>query len=256
MRQLQIILVCVLLAGCSFFSSKDDEIENWSAERLYDEGKDALDSDYFTRAIELYEKLQARYPFGRYAQQAQLDLAYAYYKQEESASAIAACDRFIKLYPTHSNVDYAYYLKGLSNFNQGKGFAQRFLPVDSAQRDPGAALQSFRDFTELVKRFPHSRYVADAQQRMMYLRNVLAQHEVNVANYYMRREAYVAAANRARHVVENYQRVPVMPEALLIMVKAYRVLELNDLADDALRVLELNYPNHPELSEARAIVVR
>ncbi|MGH8644702.1 MAG: outer membrane protein assembly factor BamD, partial [Gammaproteobacteria bacterium] len=192
--------------------------------------------------------------FGEFSKQAQLDLAYAYYKTEESASAIAACDRFIKFYPTSSNVDYAYYLKGLANFNQGKGLAQRYLPNDPSQRDPGASLQAFRDFTELTKRFPNSRYLRDARKRMMYLRNILAQHEVNVANFYLWREAYLAAANRALYVVENYQQAPAMPDALTLLVRSYKALQLEDLAADAMRVLERNYPDHPGVADVKKLV--
>ena len=245
-----------LLSACGLFPDKADATRDWPAARLYKEAKDELNSGNYEQAIKYYETLEARYPYGAYSQQAQLDLAYAYFKQEESASAVAACDRYIKLYPNSEGVDYAYYLRGLANFNQGAGLVERYLPTDPSQRDPGAAAQSFNDFTELAKRFPNSKYTEDARARMVYLRNILAQHEVNVAKYYMRREAYVAAANRARYVVENYQGAPAMPEALSIMAKAYKVLGMDDLANDALRVLELNFPNHPGLQDARETVVR
>ncbi len=251
-----IVVLVITLNGCSLFSSlssKKDETKDVPAGQLYKEAKEELKSQNYTKAVELYEKLQARQPFGVFAQQAQFDLAYAYYKNDEPVSAVAACDHFIKLYPTHPRVDYAYYLKGLANFNQGKGLAERYLPIDASQRDQAAALKSFQDFTELVKRFPNSRYVKDVQKRMTYLRNLLAQHEINVADYYMQRGAYVAAVNRARYVVENYQGAPVMPQALVIMARAYRILEMQDLAEDALRVLELNYPTHPGLKEVRSI---
>lgn len=245
-----------MLTSCALFSGNDeDETEGWSAERLYFEGKDALDASYYSKSTELYQKLQARYPFGKYSRQAQLDLAYSYYKQDETASAIAACDRFIKLYPTHPRVDYAYYLKGLALFNQGKGLVSRFVSSDPSQRDPGAALGSFREFSQLAKRYPDSVYVADATQRMTFLRNILAQHEVNVAQYYMRRSAFVAAANRARYAVENYQKAPAIPDALAVMAKAYKVLGMNDLSNDALRVLESNFPRHAGIREVKAIVV-
>lgn len=256
MTRIAALLGVALLAGCSIFGEKSDETTGMTAEDLYHAARDRMDSGYYDGAIELYEALQARFPFGTYAQQAQLELAYSYYKTEQPAAAIAACDRFIKLYPTHPHLDYAYYLKGLANFNQGKGLTQRFLPTDPSQRDPGAALRSFEDFSELIRRFPQSRYVEDARKRMVYLRNILAQHEVNVAHYYMRRGAYVAAANRARYVIENYQQTPSMPDALVVMAQAYRVLELDQLADDAIRVLELNYPNHPGLYRVKRIEVR
>jgi outer membrane protein assembly factor BamD len=256
MRRLLIILLILVAGGCSYFSDKEDPSETWTAERLYAEAKGALDSGYYTKAIEYYEKLETRFPFGIYAQQAMIDLAYAYYKNEEADAAIAACNRFIKLYPQNAHVDYVYYLKGLTNFNRGKGLTERYLPIDASQRDPGAALQSFQDFSKMIKRFPESEYVDDARQRMTYLRNNLAQNEVHIANYYMRRGAFVAAANRARYVVENYPRTPVIPDALVIMAKAYKVLELDDLSKDAIRVLQLNYPNHPGLEEVEEIVVK
>lgn len=249
------VLLC-LVSGCSLFGQKEEETSRWGAEELYNRARDRLDTGYYDGAIEFYEVLQNRFPFGTYAQQAQLELAYAYYKSEKGAEAIAAVDRFIKLYPTHPNMDYAYYLRGLANFNTGKGLTQRYLPVDHSQRDQGASLRSFQDFGELIKRFPDSDYVADSRKRMVYLRNILAQHEVNVANYYMRRGAYVAAANRARYVVENYQQTPAMPDALVVMTQAYKVMEMDDLAADTQRVLELNYPNHPGLFQLREIEVR
>lgn len=251
-----VVGITLLFGGCSYFKDKGDETEKWSEDKLYNEARAEMDSGSYQRAVELYEKLQARHPFGRHAQQAQLDLAYTYFKQEEAESAIAACDRYIKLYPNGDGVDYAYYLKGLASFNQGKGFVERYLPADPSQRDPGSSQQAFTDFQELIRRFPNSIYNEDARQRMIYLRNILAEHEVNVAKYYMRREAYVAAANRARYVVENYQQAPAMPEALSIMAKAYKVLGMDDLANDAIRVLEMNYPNSPGLQDAKETVVR
>ena len=249
------VFLALAFSGCSLFPEKKDETTGWTAERLYAEAKGALNSGYYSKAIDYFEKLQTRYPFGTYAQQAQLDLGYAYYKSDEPASAIAACDRFIKLYPTNAYADYAYYLKGLAAFNQGKGLTERYLPIDASQRDPGAAMQAFQDFSDLVKRYPDSKYVGDAQLRMTYLRNILAQHEVDVAMYYMRRGAYVAAANRARYVIENYQQAPAMPSALVIMAKAYKILGMQELSDDALRVLEANYPNNPGIREVKEIVV-
>lgn len=248
-----LILIAVLVAvsGCSIFGDKDeDELpENWPEDKLYLAAKDALASGQCSGAIEHYERLQTRYPFGPYAAQAQLELAYCHFKSEDPASALGAIDRFLQLNPTHVHTDYAYYLRGLTNFNIGRGIAARIIARDPSQRDPGAALTSFKDFSTLIQEFPKSRYVEDAELRMRHLRNILAQHEVNVANFYMRRGAFVAAANRARHVVENFQQTPAMPEALVLLAKSYKVLEMNQLSDDALRVLELNYPNHPGISE-------
>jgi len=257
MRHLTIILLVFIISGCSYFGGeKEDETKGWDADRFYAQAKGALESGDYEEAVELYQKLETRYPFGVHAQQALLDLSYAYYKNDEPEAAISACNRFIKLYPQNTHVDYAYYLKGLANFNKGKGFTQRYLPTDESQRDPGAALNAFESFSELVKRFPDSEYVPDSEQRMRYLRNILAKNEVHVANYYMRRGAFVAAVNRARYVVENYPRTPSVPDALVVLAKAYRVLEMDDLSDDALRVLELNYPNHPGAYEAENVRVK
>ena len=244
-----VALLLLTLGGCGWFGEKPDKTRDWSAERLYREAKSALAKHDYTTAVDYYETLEARFPFGPLAQQSQIEVAYAYYKDSQSASAIAAADRFIKLYPNHPNVDYAYYLKGLVSFNQGKGFLDRYMPIDESERDPGSARQAFLDFSELVSRFPDSQYSDDARQRMLFLRNNLSRHEVHVAGYYMRRKAYLAAANRAKYVVENYQRTPAVPDALVLMVKAYRQLGLDDLADDSLRVLVLNFPEQATLAD-------
>lgn len=255
MRALLYVLALVI-AGCAFFKGdEEDATKNWTVDRLYSEAKGALDSGYYSKAVQYYEFLETRFPFGVYGQQSLLDLAYAYYRTEDFDSAVSACDRFIRLYPQNPHVDYAYYLKGLVNFTRGKGFTERFLPIDLSQRDTGSALQSFRDFSELIAKFPDSQYKSDAEKRMVYLRNILAQYEVHVANYYMQRGAYVAAANRARYVVENYPRTPSVPDALVLMAKAYKILEMDSLSHDALRVLELNYPNHPGINEVGELVV-
>lgn len=241
-----------VLSGCaavdflksSFKSDKEestDEYADWTAERFFTEAKQALTEKRYDKAVKLYEKLESRYPFGNYATQAQLDIAYAYYKNDEPDSAIAAADRFIKLNPTHPNVDYAYYVKGLVNYNRGISFVDRFLPTDSSQRDPGSALDAYKDFEELLNRYPNSKYADDAKQRIVSLRNNLAMHEIHVADFYMRREAYLAAARRCAEVVRRYERTQAVPLALQIMEQAYRKLDMNDLADDAARVYALNY---------------
>ena len=246
-----IVLVTLLFtAGCGLLPEQIDETRDWSADRLYSEAKAALDEGDYEQAIKYYEKLEARFPFGRYAQQAQLEIIYAYYKFEEPASAIAAADRFIKLHPRHPSVDYAYYMKGLSNYTRDLSFLQRYLPRDASQIDPGAARQSFQDFNELLLRFPESKYAPDARQRMLFLRNNLAQYELNVADYYMRRGAYVAAANRAQYVVANYPRTPSVPDALAVLAEAYKKMGMDDLAADALRVLEANQPDQPATETA------
>ncbi|MGI9228978.1 MAG: outer membrane protein assembly factor BamD [Gammaproteobacteria bacterium] len=252
------LLLLLSVAGCALFSKdgEEDETKNWTVERLYAEAKDALYSGYYKKAVEYYEFLETRFPFGVYGQQSLLDLAYAYYKTEDAEAATAACDRFIKLYPQNPHVDYAYYLKGLINFNKGKGFTERFLPMDLSQRDQSPSLTAFDAFAELLEKYPHTQYAEDAQKRMVYLRENIAKHEIHIANYYMKRGAYIAAANRARYVVESYQRTPSVPDGLIIMARSYRVLEMDDLFDDTMRVLDLNYPNHPGLREVRQIKVR
>jgi outer membrane protein assembly factor BamD len=235
-----VLWLAIALAGCGIFGKEIDLTEGWSAARLYAEASSELDSKNYARAIEYYEKLEARYPFGRYAMQSQLDVAYANYRADEPEAAIAAADRFIKLYPQNPYVDYAYYLKGLVNYNRSVGFLDRYIPTDPSQRDPGAALDAFADFSVLVERFPDSRYAEDARQRMLYLRNNLAQHEVNVARYYMRRGAFLAAANRANYVIERFQRTSAVESALEVLVDAYTALCKPDLAADAQRVLDIN----------------
>ncbi len=240
-RLLLLTLLGVAIAGCSLLPEEIDETKGWSAQKLYSKARENLMEGNYERAIELYEKLEARYPFGRFAQQALLESAYAYYKYDEPESAIATLERFIRTYPRHPHLDYAYYLKGLVNFTRGRSFIDKYLPVDPSQRDAGAARQSFFDFREVVERFPNSRYAADARKRMLFLRNLIAKYELHVADYYMRRGAYVAAANRARNIVERFQRTPAVPDALKLLAEAYRRLGLDDLAADAERVWRHNY---------------
>ena len=228
------------LSGCSWIKGQEDVTADWSVTKLYAEAASELDSGNYETAIDYYEKLEARYPFGRYAMQSQLDIAYAYYRADQPDAAIAAADRFIKLYPQNPFVDYAYYLKGIINYNRSVGFLDRYIPTDPSQRDPGSALDSFQDFGELVRRFPDSKYAADARQRMLFLRNNLAKHEVHVARYYVKRGAYLAAVDRCNQVIEHYQRTSAVKSALEVMIDAYTRLGNDALAADAQRVLTLN----------------
>jgi len=240
-----LLAATLTLGGCGLLPEVIDETAGWSAQKLYAEAKDNLNSGNYERAVKLFETLEARYPFGRYAQQAQLEVAYAYYKDNEPISAIAACDRFIKLHPNHPNVDYAYYLKGLANFNDDLGLLGKLVDQDLSERDPRAARDAFLAFKELVTRFPDSKYAEDSTARMKYLVNALASNEVHVAKYYLKRKAWVAAANRAKEVLKTYPEAPALEEALAIMVVAYGELDLVDLRDDAQRVLKLNFPDSP-----------
>ena len=248
--RLPVLLATILLvASCGLLPDKIDETKGWSANRLYSAARAALNEGDWEASIELYQKLDARYPFGRHAQQAQLDMAYAQFKFDEPESAVATLDRFAKLYPRHPNMDYALYLKGLVNFERGIGLIERFVPTDTSQRDAGAARKSFRDFSVLVQRFPDSKYSKDAVQRMVYLRNNLGAYQIHVADYYIRRGAYVASVNRAETVLETFDATPAIPDALAMLATAYKLMEMNELSDDALNVLAINDPAHPALAE-------
>jgi len=235
------VLVAALLGGCA--SDPDDETVGWSAQRLHSEAKDAIGNKDWPRAVRYLEKLEARYPYGRFAQQAQLEIAYAHWKDGERASAIAAVDRFIKMYPNHANVDYAWYLKGLINFNDQYGMFSQLTTPDMSDRDPKSTRESFTAFKEVLARFPDSRYAPDAAARMRYLVNALASHEVHVARYYMKRGAYLAAANRAQYAIQHYAQAPALEEAVFVLVLAYDRLGMNDLRDSADRIMRKNFPD-------------
>jgi outer membrane protein assembly factor BamD len=243
LRLLAALSLAIAVAGCGLLDSKQDETIGWSANKLYAEARDAQADGAWDKAARYYEKLEARYPYGRFAQQAQLELGYVYWKAEEPGSALAACDRFIKLHPNHPAVDYAYYLKGLINFNEDLGFAGYISTQDPSERDPKAARESFDAFRELVTRFPNSKYTPDAIQRMNYLINAMASHEVHVARYYINRGAYIAAANRAQNAIKTYPEAPASEEAMFILITAYGKLGMTDLRDDAERVMRKNFPD-------------
>lgn len=243
LTRLLTLVFALALSACSLLPEKIDETKSWSASKLYSEAKDELSSGNYDKAIQYFEKLEARYPFGTYAQQAQMEIAYAYYRQGEQAPALAAVERFIKLHPNHPNVDYMYYLRGLINFNDKLSLFHFISRQDPTERDPKAAREAFDSFKQLADRFPDSIYTKDAIERMRYLINAISQYEVHVANYYMRRGAYLAAANRAQMAVKNYPDTPAAEEALFIMVRAYDELGLLELRNDAENVLKKNYPN-------------
>jgi outer membrane protein assembly factor BamD len=243
MRSLAVLLLFAsLIAGCGLLPDEIDETVGWSANKLYSEAKGAMSDGAYDKAIKFFEKLEARYPYGRYAQQAQLELGYVYWKGGEPGSALAACDRFIKLHPSHPSVDYVYYLKGLINFNEDLGYAGYISTQDPTERDPKAAREAFDTFKELVTRFPDSKYAPEARQRMTYLVHALASLEVHVARYYLKRGAYVAAANRAQFAIKTYPNTPAVEEALFVLLTAYDKLGMTDLRDDTERVMKKNYP--------------
>jgi outer membrane protein assembly factor BamD len=255
-RSLTLFLI-LLVSACGLLPKTVQDSKNWSASKYYSEAKTELNEGNYSGAIKLFEQLEARYPYGRYAQQAQLEIAYAYYKDNEQASAIAAADRFIKLHPNHANVDYAYYLKGLANFNDDLGLmgivTEKILNQDMSERDPKASRESFENFKELVTRFPKSKYTPDAVQRMKHLVNVVALNEVQVARYYMKRGGYIAAANRAQYALKEYPQTPATEEALFIMIKAYDALGMTDLRDDAARVMRKNFPESRFLADSTGV---
>lgn len=235
-----VAIMVLLLSACAANPDKEDDMSKWSAEKLFEEAKAALKAGDYETAIETYETLEAKYPFGHYAEQAQLDTAYAYFKFDEPDTAIASADRFIKLHPRHNNVDYAYYLRGLASASKNDNPMSVIAEQDPSLRDPSSTQKSYNYFAMLIKKFPESQYAPDALKRMGYLRNDLAMHEIHVANYYANRGAYVAVANRAKYVVSNFPRTPASRLALQLLVDAYKELKLDDLAADAQRVLQLN----------------
>jgi outer membrane protein assembly factor BamD len=235
-------LMALGVAGCGLLPEVKDETAGWSAEQLYRNGHESMQDGNYTRAIKVFETLEARYPYGRYAQQAILEGAYANWRQSEQAAATAACDRFIRTYPNHPNVDYAYYLKGLVYFREDQGVFGYVYELDLAERDPKSMRESFAAFKELSQKFPESRYTEDAQARMRYLTNALGMYEVHVARYYYERGAYVAATNRAQSALLSYPQTPSNEHALDVMERAYRKLGLTQLADDAHGILQKTYP--------------
>lgn len=240
-RQISQAILLVLLV---FFASgcANNDGPELSEEELYKSASDALKSHNFKEATRQLEALEARYPFGRFAEQSQLELIYARYASLDLEGAKSAANRFIRLHPTSENVDYAYYLRGLSSYNLDSGLAARWFPIDASSRDPGEMRKSFADFAQLVNRYPESPYSADAKQRMIYVRNRLADYELHSARYYIRREAYLAAVNRARYVVENFPQTPAAETGLILMVELYRKIGLNNHADDALAILAASFP--------------
>ena len=239
------LLLALSVGGCGMLPDVRDETADWTAERLYRTAHDTMLEGNYTRAIRLYETLEARFPYGRYAQQAILESAYANYRAGETATAVAACDRFIRTYPNHPNVDYAYYLKGLVHFREDQGLLGYVYELDLSEREPKGMRESFVAFKELVTKFPDSRYAQDATDRMKYLTNSLALYEVKVARYYLNRGAYLAAVNRAQLAIVSYPRTPANEEALDVLVKSYDKLELPQLRDDSERILKQTFPNSP-----------
>ena len=236
------LLATLLITGCANDRDKD-ETDGWSETKLYSEATEKLNDNDFAKCGTYFDKLEARFPFGPYSQQAQINAAYCYWKASEQAQALVAVDRFIKLHQGSPNLDYAFYLKGLITFNDDLGFLGKFTGQDLSERDPKAAREAFEAFRVVVERFPNSKYAPDALDRMRYIVNSLAEADVIVARYYFQRGAYLAAANRAQLVLRDYDRAPAMEEALYILIKSYERLGMADLSADAIRVFNLNFPD-------------
>jgi outer membrane protein assembly factor BamD len=242
------VCLAALVSGCSVFSGmgewfqkNKDPRREWTVEKFYEAAREEMDSGNYISAVKMYEGLEAKFPFGRYAQQAQIEVAYAHYKADDIPQAQASVDRFMKLHPNHPNLDYALYLKGLTNFRVDLGPFAVFADQDLAERDQKAARESFDTFKELVQRFPESRYAQDSQQRMAYLLDALGRNEVKIADFYYRRGAYVAAINRAQQSLTRFPNASSRLRALEIMRDSYKELKMNDLAKDTELVIAQNY---------------
>ena len=249
-RRLCLIMgALALLASCAS-APKTPQL---SERQFYEDAQKAIDANNMTLAIERLQGLESRYPFGRYASQAKLDLIYCHYRALDYEASAATAERFINTHPDHPQLDYAYYMKGLASYSVDRGLLERFIPSDFTERDMGPARESFEDFNRLINRFPNSLYAADARQRMVYLRNLLAAYELRAAEFYMRRGAFVAAANRGRYVVENFDTSPSVANALVLMAEAYTELEQPELRDSSVQVLRANFPQHPRLKTGEFI---
>ena len=234
-----LLAATLVLGACASTQQEQDVLPE---EAYYDNARKAMDSGNFNEAESNLDQLETYYPFGRYAEQAQLDLIYARYQNLDLEGARSAADRFLRLNPQSEYADYALYMRGLASYNLDVGLATRYLGVDPTDRDPGEQRQAFQDFSELLNRYPDSEYAPDARQRMIAIRNRLAELELHAARYYIRRQACMAANNRARYVVENFPESPSTEEALILMAETYEALELDDAASDAVRLLAVNHP--------------
>ncbi len=245
-----LLVGAMLITGCAGIKNPT---KDWDAKRFYDEAQQAMADGKYDLAIKRFEGLEARFPYGRYAQQAQLEIIYAYFKDTQGPLAIEAADRFIRLHPTHPHVAYAYYLKGLVNVPTDRGLAKYLNIGDDTQRqDPKSVEEAYLAFKEVVERFPDSHYAQDASRRVAYLSNQIAKHEINVARFYLNEDAYVAAVNRSKFVLENFQSTPSVEDALGIQAMAYQRMGLTELMRGTVQVLELNFPNSEYFEDINA----
>ena len=250
---LVILTAALFLSGCAGSDGQKDDTDIWSETKLYSEATDKLNDGDFAKCGKYFDKLEARFPFGPYSQQAQINAAYCYWKAQEQAQALVAIDRFIKLHQGSSNLDYGYYLRGLITFNDDLGWLGKFTGQDLSERDPQAAKDAFESFKIVVERFPNSKYAPDSLDRMRYIVNSLAEADVIVARYYFQRGAYLAAANRAQLVIRDYDRAPAVEEALYILYQSYQKLGMADLSRDTARVFKLNFPDSSMLETGQRV---
>ncbi|BDT75272.1 outer membrane protein assembly factor BamD [Polynucleobacter sp. KF022] len=250
---LALLFALTLLSGCAGSDGSKDDTDIWSEAKLYSEATEKLNDADFAKCGKYFEKLEARFPFGPYSQQAQINAAYCYWKAQEQTQALIAIDRFIKLHQGSPNLDYAYYLKGLITFNDDLGWLGKFTGQDLSERDPKAAREAFESFKVVVERFPNSKYAPDALDRMRYIVNSLAEADVIVARYYYQRGAYLASANRAQLVIRDYDRAPAVEEALYLLTKSYEKLGMTQLSNDSARVFKLNFPDSDMLETGQRV---
>jgi outer membrane protein assembly factor BamD len=240
----------VSVSGCSSSDSQEEKavLANMGAQQLYDRAKQSMEVGNFSAAAQTLSALDSRYPFGPLSHQVQLDLIYSYYKSGKTSETLATIDRFVRLNPNHTDVDYAYYMRGLTNMETDSNLFQELMNIDRTDRDPSQSREAFEDFRRLIQQYPDSKYAADAKKRMLHIKDRLARYEIAIARFYMRRQAYVAAANRGRYVIEHFPDTTQVQQALEIMVSSYEQLGLNDLKDNAMKTLKLNFPSSDFIS--------
>jgi outer membrane protein assembly factor BamD len=246
-----ILLAISILAACSSDGKRSRSIE--TEQEIYQKASKAIDEENYFLAVEALQKLESQYPFGNYSEQAQLEMVFAQFKSQELEGARATAERFIRLHPDHEKVDYAYYMKALTTYELGLSLVERYFSDEQAKRDDTPAREAFQEFSELIGRFPSSQYANDARQRMIYLRDRLALHDVHVGHYYLKRHAFLAAANRGKHIVETYQGTNYVADGLAIMTEGYQLLGQQDLSDKSFKVLATNFPDHAQIKDGKFV---
>jgi outer membrane protein assembly factor BamD len=243
-----LVIFTLFLSACSSNPDKDREL---TEREYYEQAREALDDGSLVVASDRLQKLESHYPFGRYAEQAQLELIYINYKMSDLDSVLATSERFIRLHPLHEQVDYAYYMRGLATYEMGFAFVERYLSDDIPKRDTQPLEDAFNHFAELLDRYPNSRYVDDSRKRMIFIRERLASYDIGIARYYMKRHAFLAAANRCENILLHHQKTAAVADSLAIMVEAYDELKMTSESEQALALLKQNYPDHPQLKDGK-----